>query len=135
VNLGTWSQQTLSILIVEDSRSASTIMKRVMIMAFPNAIVYSANDGAVGLDLFRKHEPDIVVTDILMPEMDGIEMISKIRSMGSNVDIIAFTACCDGDCLHELKDLGIDVCLSKPFSLELLVSEIATCLERRHPLL
>jgi len=54
--------------------------------------VVPAADGKAGLELFAEKEPDVIITDLSMPEMSGFEMIDKIRETGSKVPIIVTTA-------------------------------------------
>lgn len=61
-----------SILIVEDDKGASEVVGRIIAKRYPDASVFVAGDGKLGIKLFKKHLPDVVLTDINMPEMNGI---------------------------------------------------------------
>jgi len=63
--------------------------KRVLpILKFYGAKVFVANDGEEGLELFKKYNPDIVVTDTKMPKLDGIAMIKEIKNIKSSIPVI-----------------------------------------------
>lgn len=84
--------QAPSILLVEDDKNANEILSAVLTIRFPQATIYSAGDGKVGLESFKKYLPDIVITDISMPEMDGTGMIRKIPAIKPETRIIVATA-------------------------------------------
>ena len=125
------SEITTSILIVEDSRSASNIIARMVAMHFPDAVVYTAYNGKTGVELFKKYAPNIVITDIIMPEMDGIQMAIDIKSIRSETKFIVFTASTDGHFLEQLSHIGVHSFLLKPFDLNELMMAIEKCIEDR----
>ena len=118
---------SFSILIVEDHRAASNIIVRMVAMQFPDAVVLSAYNGMVGMELFKEHTPDIVVTDIDMPEMDGLQMATEIRSINPDTKLIVFTGCGEGDFLKNFNGIGVDTYLLKPFDLDELLTAIEKC--------
>jgi DNA-binding response OmpR family regulator len=76
-----------------------------------------AADGAEGLRLFRKERPDIVVTDIVMPDKEGIETILELRREAPDARIIAISgAAAGGGYLEFARTLGADEVLEKPFA-------------------
>ena len=121
-----------SVLIVEDNLSACNIICRTVSMRFPFAVIYSADNGITGLELFKKHTPDIVVTDISMPEMNGLEMAAEIQSLTSDTSFIVFTGHSEGDYLKNFNEIGIYHYLLKPLDLAELISTINECLKARH---
>ncbi len=84
----------------------------------------AAANGREGLALFEDHHHDVVVTDIKMPEMDGLEMASRIRDSYRDVPIIVITAFSDRDYLMRAIDLGIDRYVTKPIDPDALVEAI-----------
>ncbi len=92
--------------------------------------VLEAKDGAEALKLFRKEHPDLVLLDIMMPQMNGLEVCQKIREK-SPTPIIIITAKSDEE--DELKgfDLGADEYIAKPFSLKILAARIEAVLRRQ----
>jgi DNA-binding response OmpR family regulator len=91
--------------------------------------VVSANDGRVGLELTRREQPDLVVLDLMMPEIDGFEVCKAIRKTGE-IPIIMLTARVEElDKLIGLE-LGADDYITKPFSPRELVARVKTVLRR-----
>jgi YesN/AraC family two-component response regulator len=124
---------TVSILIVEDNRTANKLIGRMVALNFPDAVVYSADNGATGVEIFIKHAPDIVLTDISMPEMNGLEMAIEIQSIKADAKFIVFTAHSEGDFLPQFKEIGVDTYLSKPLALDELMMAIDGCIyEKEH---
>ena len=119
--------KVVSILIVEDNRAACKLIGRMVALKFPDAVVYSADNGATGVELFVKHAPNVVLTDISMPEMNGFEMANEIQSLKPDTKIIVFTAHSEGDFLPQFKGIGVDTYLSKPLALGELMTAIEEC--------
>jgi two-component system, OmpR family, alkaline phosphatase synthesis response regulator PhoP len=95
--------------------------------------VYKAINGKMALDKFEKQHPDLVVLDLMLPDIDGLTVCKKIREI-SNVPIIMLTAKSDEeDILTGLK-LGADDYMVKPFSPKELVARIETVLRRAQTL-
>jgi len=87
--------------------------------------VLIAPDGAEGLALFSHHRREIkaIVTDVMMPLMDGVAMTRVLRKMDASVPILASTGLDDDEKIQEMKGLGVRTFLVKPYSVEkLLVS-------------
>lgn len=102
----------LSVLIVEDDK-----LSLFMYTEFLKTVVsevYSASNGFDGIRIFRKNKPDIVITDIMMPEMDGLEMIKKIKDIDPDVKAIMISGHSDADYFIRSIDLGVDAYLLKP---------------------
>jgi DNA-binding response OmpR family regulator len=81
--------------------------------------VATAGDGVRGVAAFEELQPDLVITDIVMPEQEGMETILKIRRLDQRVPILAIsgnTGCTSGDYLDVANTLGADRTLAKPFS-------------------
>lgn len=97
--------------------------------------VMDAPNGRLGLALFRAHHPDVVITDILMPEKDGLEVIMEIRTEQSDACIIAMsareTSGLDLDVLGIARKLGACATLEKPFEYPALSSAIEACLRKQ----
>jgi YesN/AraC family two-component response regulator len=83
--------EEVSILIVEDEVIALEVIALTVAKKYPDVTVYKALDGRTGLDLFIAHTPDIVITDINMPEISGVQMAKKICEIKPNTKFIALT--------------------------------------------
>lgn len=115
-----------SILIVEDDCAACQILEKVIAVRFPNFSLHTAEDGKSGLDCFIRHRPDIVITDINMPGMDGICMAGRIKSIKATTRIIVLTAFGNKTISEALLSQGIsiDSYLLKPLNFRALFSAI-----------
>lgn len=84
---------------------------------------YVAENGAQGLELFKKHESeiDLIITDVNMPIMNGLEMIRKIKEINPNIPIIVATAFSNTEYLLEAIDIGIDKYVLKPIDMKKLL--------------
>ena len=82
----------IKVLYVEDDRMARKLLCTMISMRFPGIEVISAENGTQGLQLYQQHRPDIVLTDIRMPEMDGVSMAEEIKHINKDATIIIITA-------------------------------------------
>ena len=116
-----------TILLIEDELSLQSIVAAYF--KKNNFKVLVANDGLEGLETFRSHHVDIVISDIMMPNIDGWQVVRSIRQ-NSNVPIILMTAL-DSE-LDQLKgfDLLIDDYVTKPFSPSVLVAKVKSIIRR-----
>jgi two-component system KDP operon response regulator KdpE len=94
--------------------------------------VLAAGDGAQGLELVEAEEPDLIVLDLLMPKMDGFEMMERLRSFSSIPIIVLSARGADTDRIRGLQ-LGADDYLSKPFNPEELMARIEAVRRRLRP--
>lgn len=103
----------LKILLVEDEIKLATLLKNAIGDNFHSFTI--ANDGDKGLELFCSISPDIVITDITMPIMTGLEMAQKIKKLNINVPIIILSAFSDTDKFLNAIDVGVVKYFIKPF--------------------
>jgi CheY-like chemotaxis protein len=125
----------LTVLYVEDDE-----MTRELYSLFLSSIVgelITANNGAEGLDAYHKHQPDIIITDIMMPVMDGLEMLKQIRISNTTIPVIVLSALETSDSLNQSKDFGSLRYEMKSLSKTKLQVTLLECanglLERRSP--
>ncbi|HJV67406.1 MAG TPA: response regulator [Geomonas sp.] len=119
-----------TLLYVEDEADARNMVSRMLAMNYPKLKIFAAENGAVGLDLYREHTPDIVVTDINMPVMDGIRMSREIKSTNPEACIIAVTAHSDTSYLLNAIEIGVHHYVLKPINYEELFAVIDKILEQ-----
>jgi len=91
--------------------------------------VFAARDGSEGLAIFREHKPDLVVTDIRMPVMDGLTMAKAIRAESKGALIIVTTAHSDTPYMLDAIDINVDQYVIKPVHVEKLSAAIDKCAE------
>ena len=101
-----------SLLYVEDDALTQKIMKSVLSGYFKD--IYVANNGLDGIELYKEKRPDIILTDISMPKMDGLEMSEQIRALNAKQPIILFTAYGEKEHLSTAIKLSIDKYVMKP---------------------
>lgn len=117
----------LSLLMVEDDDSARDIVVRMLALRFPECTIYDAENGVKGLELFKRHAPEIILTDINMPEMDGIEMARAIKAIDANATCIVLTAYGDRVITDQFKEIGFCDHLMKPVNFKQLFEVIERC--------
>jgi len=121
------SHVSFSLLFVEDDTVVCLAIGRILARQFPDATVYTAENGLIGLELFKKHTPGIVITDINMPVMDGIEMAGKIKSIKSDTKFIVLTGYNDKNYLEKFSEIGFDDYIVKPVDFGKLFAAIEKC--------
>lgn len=127
------SVPSFSLLIVEDDQAACEIIARMINLEFPGCIVYTADNGIKGLELFKVHAPDIVIADVNMPGMNGGELARAIRSVDASASYIVLTAYSDKTVYDEFQDIGVCAYLLKPIDFQELFGSIGRCLaESKH---
>jgi two-component system response regulator VicR len=118
----------MKVLIVDDERSIVDILKYNL--EKNNFMVISAYDGAEGLRLARESDPDLVLLDVMLPEMDGFEVCRTLRTEGNNVPIIMITAREEETDKVFGLELGADDYITKPFSMREVVARVRTNMRR-----
>ena len=116
------------VLIVDDERSIVDILKYNIEKDGTKAIC--AYDGKEGLRLARTEDPDVILLDVMLPEMDGFEVCRTLRAEGNNVPIIMITAREEETDKVSGLDLGADDYITKPFSMRELLARVRTNMRR-----
>ncbi|GAW66403.1 response receiver histidine kinase [Geoanaerobacter pelophilus] len=120
----------IALLYVEDEADARVMVAKMLEMNYPKLTIYHAENGASGLELYRKQRPDIVMTDINMPVMDGIKMSREIKAINPEVHIIAVTAHSDTSYLLSAIEIGVHHYVLKPLNYQELFAVIDKVLEQ-----
>lgn len=118
---------THKILIVDDEPNLLTAIKHSLEQ--DGYQVTTASDGQEALRIFYSERPDLLILDIMMPEMDGWQVCQRIREM-SDVPIIMLTAKAEKADIMKGFALGIDDYITKPFYLEELLARVRAALRR-----
>lgn len=114
--------KNLSILHVEDEKIIQMLFKSILgshVREFT-----TADNGRQGLEMYHEKRPDIIITDIRMPLMDGLEMVERIRAEDQEIPVIVTTAYNDTEFLLRAIDLGVDRYVVKPVDKPLLLSAV-----------
>ena len=112
--------EILSILVVDDDPSmASSLTEILDIKGFE---VRAANSGAEALQILRDHPVDVMLTDVRMPDMNGVELYRATRKTDPNLRTLLMTAYSDDDIIQKGMAEGIKTVFTKPVDIDLLVS-------------
>ena len=122
-----------TVLIVDDNADIRTYLRSILQGKYR---VLEAEDGKSGLDLAREHVPDLIVSDVMMPVMNGLEFCQQVKKDGisSHIPVILLTARALEKHQIEGYESGADAYITKPFSPELLLARIENLLQSRHQL-
>jgi len=119
----------LRFLVIDDSAHMRTVV-RALLQAFGAREIYEADDGATGLEACIHFMPDIVLTDWVMPNLDGLELTRVIRQAGINADpyvpIIMLSSHTEQARIDKAYDAGVTQFLTKPISARALYEAIVT---------
>lgn len=121
----TMDHYDISLLYVEDERVTREQISRILQRIVTE--LHVAENGQEGLELYREKHPDIIMTDIMMPVMNGLEMAREIRKLDHDSQIIMLTAYSDTEYLLECISLGINQYVQKPVDFSHLATAIETC--------
>jgi DNA-binding response OmpR family regulator len=117
------------ILLIEDDDAVRTSVARILVLM--GHTVVEARDGKEGLKLFSESGADLVITDLVMPEKEGLEVVMELKRSHPNTRIIAISGGgrrAPGDILKMAKHLGAAKVLAKPMSIEELRSAVTEVL-------
>lgn len=119
--------ENMRVLYVEDNEDIREELAETL--EFDVKELFIAENGEEGLEKFKKYKPDIVITDIKMPKMDGLKMSAEIKKISPTTPIIITTAFSDASYLIKAIEIGIDRYVTKPIDIDKLyqkLEEIAT---------
>jgi signal transduction histidine kinase len=119
-----------SVLVVEDTPDVIRVIRLALHHDFR---IFAASDGAKGLELAKRHRPTVIVTDLMMPELDGLELTRSLRAdpVTRDIPIVMLTARADLDDRVTGLDTGVNAYLQKPFSAKELLSTVRSQLVTR----
>ncbi|MEG1584756.1 MAG: Na-translocating system protein MpsC family protein [Anaerovorax sp.] len=92
--------------------------------------IYPGQDGQEGLELYKEHEPDIIIADLFMPKMGGMEMVREIKAVGKNPGVIITSAISDVNVILRAVDIGIDKYIVKPIDIDQLLEALVPLAEK-----
>ncbi len=117
---------TLNILYVEDADFTREALAYFLKRRFQRVDI--TGDGQKGLALFQANQYDLVLTDVMMPVMDGLEMARRIKALNPAVPVIVISAYSDQESRQRAADAGVDDFLVKPFYPEMVCEAIYKCI-------
>jgi two-component system KDP operon response regulator KdpE len=119
--------ETRKILVVDDEAQIIRVMRRIL--SAHNYDIRTAGDGKSALELFQEWQPDLVVTDLQMPNMSGLELCRKLGEI-SDVPIIVLSVRDEEKTIVEALDAGADDYVTKPFGTNELLARVRASLRR-----
>ena len=128
-----WTEKCNTILVAEDHPINMKLVIAIIARILPNAKVVEATTGTQAVKQWKATKPDLILMDLIMPEMDGIEAVSQIRQQerGTNTPIIALTAATDERSKILAEPSKIDGFLSKPLTIEGFIQEVERVLKQK----
>jgi CheY-like chemotaxis protein len=126
----------LRFLVVDDNAHMRRIV-RTLLHGFGAREVYEAEDGTNGLESFSQYSPDIVITDWIMPALDGLEMVRRIRqserSVNPYVPIIMLSGHSEKRRIMDARDAGVTEFMAKPISAKMLYQRVLNVVANPRP--
>lgn len=104
--------KNFTLLYVDDNNETIELIKDILESQVKE--IYTAIDGEDGLEVYKDKKPDIILTDINMPKMNGIEMAKEIKKIDRTQAILILTAFNENNLLHDSVDIGVDGYITKP---------------------
>ena len=125
------NEELINILLVEDESTLAMIIKDTL--EGQGFRIRLAKDGEEGLQSFFREKPDVLVADVMMPRMDGFEMVRRLRKTDSRTPVLFLTARSAINDVVEGFELGANDYLKKPFGMQELIVRIKALLGRACP--
>lgn len=118
-----------SVLVVDDEINLCRILGAKL--AKSGYDVVAVHDGVQAVEKVRESDFDVVLLDLILPKMDGLTALAKIRSMRGSLPVIVMTACESADALEQARAHGVSAYVNKPFDLDSLVNLVACTSQAR----
>jgi len=117
-----------TILVVDDEPSITTVTS--LVLGHYGYKVLTADNGTTALALYQEHanEINVVLTDVMMPGMDGVSLSRALKQIDNQVTIVASTGYATESREAELRALGVNVILRKPYNAKTLVSTVSNAI-------
>ena len=112
-----------TILVIDDSPFVYHQLKG-MIEGSDYEVIGSAKSGEEGIELYRQLKPDVIILDIIMPGIDGLETAEIILKEDNNVNIVMLSSLFDANLLSEVKNMGLTFLLPKPLEKDVLFATL-----------
>ena len=118
----------IHVLVVDDNDVNRLVVSTTLMRSFPNAVIEQAANGLQGLEKMQTTAYDLVLIDLVMPDMDGSEVVAQIRQSSPepfrSVPVIALTANVAQDAIDRCNAAGVDEVLAKPFDRQTLIRAV-----------
>lgn len=112
-----------TIMVVDDSPFASKQIKDIVEDNGYEVIAY-AKDGEEAIELYKELKPDIVILDIIMPGLNGLETAEILKKQDPDVKILMLSSLCDSGTMEEVKSIGVKHLIPKPLEADVLLTSL-----------
>ncbi len=119
------------ILIIEDEAAIRRVLVKILSEENPDYEVFEAEDGILGLELIKKEDFDLILCDIKMPKMDGVEVLEAVKKIKPEIPIVMISGHGDLDTAVNTMRLGAFDYISKPPDLNRLLNTVRIALDRK----
>ncbi|MBC3811613.1 MULTISPECIES: response regulator [Undibacterium] len=116
--------KNISILLIDDNDITREVL-RVVLRNEGYTVAGEATDGGTGLDMALKLRPDVIMLDVVMPKVSGLDVLPKLKDMLPDTRILLVTASHDKDILSEAVKSGIHGIILKPFNAQKIIDTVA----------
>lgn len=113
----------MKIILSDDSKFMRTILKNILEKLYPQAEFFEGSNGNEALGLYKQHDPDLMLLDLIMPEKGGIEVLQEI-GMTRKAKLIIISAIGQEKVIEEAKAKGANAFIVKPFDEKMVVDVI-----------
>ncbi|WP_303784537.1 response regulator transcription factor [Azovibrio restrictus] len=114
-----------SVLIVDDNDVMRTLLRAILRSDNQFNVVGEARNGLAALEMVRRHQPEIVCLDVVMPEMDGLEALREIRQLRPETQVVIITGTPSAGNVQEAMSLGANGFIIKPFNAAKILDTLA----------
>src|SRR5690606_21034019 len=119
------------ILIIEDEAAIRRVLKKILTEENSSYEVFEAEDGLIGMDIYKKEEIDLVLCDIKMPKMDGMEVLEAAKDLKPEIPFVMISGHGDLETAVKSMKLGAFDYISKPPDLNRLLNAVRIALDRK----
>lgn len=121
--------KNVRILVVDDSQESRELCQRVLLRE--GYVVHSVDSGKKALEESKATKFDLIITDIKMPDLDGISLLRRVKEIDPKICVIVITGYPDEESKAKAMELGASAYLAKPLDVSELVRAVKGCLEHR----
>jgi two-component system, response regulator, stage 0 sporulation protein A len=123
----------IKILIVDDNKDLTELLEISLSKYSDIHVVETVHSGIKALQMLQSKSIDIVLLDIIMPEMDGMELLRRMKALGlTTPSVILLSAIGSNALISQALDLGAESALQKPVDIHTIIAEIRNVYQRKH---